>query len=130
MEFKYESFTGDIITKELEEVKVEGMLLHATPDYNVESIKNTGLKVKMPKNKLMADIDAIFCTIPSAIPNTSDLFRYYDDWSVVVIDTTKIPDHKWYFDFLSSKDASNNGKSNHIFTFENIPPEAINKIVK
>lgn len=78
----------------------------------------------------MVDVNAIFCTRPSNPPNTSDLFRYNDDWSIIVIDTDKIPNHKWYIDFLAQEDSSNNGQNLHILTFEDIPPYAIRKVLK
>ena len=130
MIFNYETLTGETISKELVEFPVSGIILHATPDCNVESIKKSGLKVDMPRRKSLLDIHALFCTVPSPTPNTNDLFRYYDDWSIVVIDTALIPDHKWYIDFFAEIDASNNGKNKHIMTFEDIPPHAIKNIVK
>ena len=130
MKIHYKGLDDKIYSEDLIEIKVAGILLHSTPDANVESIKANGLKTKMPKTKLLADIDAIFCPIPSATPNTADLFRYYDDWSIVVIDAGRIPNHKWYIDFLAEEDPSNNGHNKHVMTFENIPAAAIKKITK
>ena len=127
---KYEGLDGEIYTETLREIKVTGILLHSTPDQNVDSIKLDGLKVKMPKEKLIVDVDAVFCTIPSETPNTSDLFRYYDDWSIIVIDTDTIPNHSWYIDFLAEDDPSNNGQNKHVMTFEDIPATAIKKVIK
>lgn len=130
MKIEYKGLDGETYSENLREVEVTGVLLHATPDHNVDSIITNGLKIKMPRTKLLVDVNAIFCTIPSATPNTNDLFRYYDDWSIVVIDTTKIPDHKWYVDFLAADDTSNNGHNKHIMTFEDIPAAAIKKVIK
>ncbi len=130
MIIEYEGLDGKIYSEDLKEIKVTGVLLHSTPDENVDSIKANGLKTKMPRTKLMVDVNAIFCTIPSETPNTSDLFRYYDDWSIVVIDTDEIPKHKWYIDFLAEEDPSNNGHNKHVMTFEDIPSAAIKKTIK
>jgi len=126
----YKGLDGNIYSEELKEIKVSGKLLHATPDYNIEGIKKNGLKINMPATKLVVDISAIFCTIPSKKPTTNDLFRYYEDWSIVIVDTDKIPDHVWYIDFLAEIDSSNNGENQHIMTLANIPPEAIKQILK
>ena len=128
MRVSYE-FDGQTFSKELKEIEVQGILLHATPDSNVEGIKTNGLKVNMPMTKALININAIFCTVPSETPNTGDLFRYYDNWSIVIIDTKLIPNHKWYVDIFGEIDASNNGKNKHVMTFEDIPATAI-KIVK
>ena len=130
MKIKYEGLDGETYTEDLKEIKVSGPLLHSTSDENVDSIKMNGLKTKMPKAKLMVDVDAIFCTVPSSTPSTADLFRYYDDWSIVVIDTDQIPNHKWYIDFLGEDDPSNNGQNKHVMTFEDIPANAIKKVIK
>lgn len=130
MKIEYEGLDGKVYTKDLKEIKVSGILLHATPTKNIQSILKDGLKTSMPKEKLMVDIDAIFCTIPSEIPNTIDIFRYYADWSIVVIDTGKIPDHIWYVDFLGEEDISNTGENKHVMTFRDIPNIAIKKIIK
>ncbi|PHN03537.1 hypothetical protein [Flavilitoribacter nigricans] len=130
MKLKYRGPDGREYTEDLEPVSVSGLLLHATPDERIDRIKREGLRIKMPRTKLLADIDAIFCTIPSGTPNTADLFRYYDDWSIVVIDTDRIPDHRWYIDFLAAADPSSNGQNLHILTFQDIPADAIRKIIK
>ena len=130
MEFSYTGLDGESYTEHLQEVQVEGVLLHATPDSNVESIRQQGLKTNMPRTKLMADVRAVFCTIPSEKPSTADLFRYYDDWSIIVIDTEKIPAHRWYIDFLAAEDMSNHGSNQHVMTFEEIPASAIRKVLK
>jgi hypothetical protein len=130
MKFEYQGLDGKTCTVELEEIEAKDIVLHSTPDENVASIREVGLKTKMPRTKLMVDVDAIFCTIPSPSPNTRDLFRYYEDWSIIVIDTSLLPDHKWYIDFLADEDMSNNGQNKHIMTFQDIPPEAITKVLK
>lgn len=130
MKIEYEGLDGETYFEDLKEIKTSGILLHSTPDKNVERIMQEGLKAKKPRIKLMVDVDAIFCTVPSETPNTKDLFRYYDDWSIVVIDTDKIPNHKWYVDFLGEDDPSNNGQNKHVMTFDNIPAPAIKKILK
>lgn len=131
MKFEYKVlFSRETFSRELQEIVVNDLILHATPDCNVDSIKANGLKVNMPRTKSITDTNAIFCTIPSGNPSTDDLFRYYDDWSIVVIDVKLIPEHKWYVDFFAENDASNNGMNKHIMTFEDIPPTAIKKIVK
>lgn len=131
VKLKYEGLDGKIYSENLKSAKVNGILLHSTPDKNVNRIKRNGLKTKMPKTKLLVDLDAIFCTVAGDNPNTNDLFRYYDDWSIVVIDADKIPNHKWFIDFLAEDEMKSNGKPNrHIMTFENIPPTAIKKIIK
>lgn len=130
MRLEYSGLDGQLYLEDLREIKVSGILLHSTPDERVERILAEGLKISMPKTKLLVDLDAIFCTIPSATPNTKDLFRYYKDWSIVLIDTAKIPEHSWYVDFLAEEDPSNNGSNKHIMTFQNIPPIAIKKIIK
>ena len=108
MKIDYEGLDGITYSETLMEIAVDGVLLHSTPDLNIENIKQEGLKRKMPRTKLMVDIDAIFCTVPTETPNTSDLFRYYDDWSIVVIDTEKIPNH-----FFFSKMNENASKMVH-----------------
>jgi len=130
MRIKYEGLDRETYSVDLREIKVKGILIHATPDDNIDSIKRDRPKTKMPRTKLLVDVDAIFCTIPSKTLNTADLFRYYDDWNIVVIDTDKIPDHKWYIDFLGEDDISNNGQNKHVMTFEDIPAIAIKKVIK
>ncbi len=130
MKFEYRGLIDQLVTVELQEVQVKGVILHATPDRNVEGIKARGLKTGMPPVKRAVDVKAVFCTVPSENPSTDDLFRYYDNWSIVVIDTSLIPGHKWYADFLASIDPSNNGSNKHVMTFEDIPASAIKKILK
>lgn len=130
MKLKYKDFDEQDCEEELASIVVPEFILHTTPDENVKSILENGIKLGMPRNKRLLDINAIFCTIPSLTPNPNDLFRYYDDWSIVVIDTSKIPNHKWYVDIFATEDPSNNGSNKHIMTFEDIPKNAINKVIK
>ncbi len=130
MKFEYKGLADQLVSVELEEIDVKGVILHATPDRNIEGIKADSLKTGMPRVKCAVDIRAVFCTVPSENPSTDDLFRYYNNWSIVVIDTSLIPGHKWYTDFLASIDPSNNGSNKHIMTFEDIPASAITKILK
>ena len=130
MVVEYTGLDGKVYQEKLTPVEVSGVLLHATPDSNIEKIRKEGLKTGMPRIKLMVDLNALFCTKPSNPPNTSDLFRYYNDWSIIVIDAGKIPNQKWYIDFLAQEDSSNNGQNLHILTFEDIPPYAIRKVLK
>jgi len=128
--YTYKGFIGQDMIVDLIQLFPPDRILHATPDENVAGIKEHGLKIGMPQVKCVVDVPAIWATIPSKEPKVADLFRFYDNWSIVVIDPSKLPNHIWYEDFLGQKDTSNNGENKHIMTFQDIPVDAIIKIIK
>jgi hypothetical protein len=130
MRITYSGPTGESYIEELEAVELSGILLHATPESSVDQILKEGLRTGMPAVKNFTDLQAIFCTIPSENPSTADLFRFYEDWSVLVIDADLLPDHLWYRDFLAAEEAEASGVPNrHVITFQDIPPEAVVKVL-
>jgi hypothetical protein len=129
--YRYEAFDGSPIEVELVAV-VPGKekLVHATPRRNVPSIQAHGLLIGQEPNKSLMPQQAVFLTEFSDDPTTGELFRFYDDWAVVVIDLTKIPDHRFYRDFFAAPEMERRGLENrHVMCLEPIPPEAISKVI-
>lgn len=132
MVYEYEGLDGTVCSEELVVRKVTGFLLHSTPDENVPAILKEGLKCEPPtRTKQLLDIPAIFCSIPGAKSHTGDLFRSYDDWSVIVINTDVLLGHVWYEDFLADPEMRNRQRlNNHVFKFADIPKNAIHKVIR
>lgn len=129
MNYTYKTlFSDQTIDKVLEEVKVGERLLHATPRSNKQSIEANGLLIGQPQEKSMSDTNALFLS-QVVEGNTGDLFRYYDSWCVVVIDTTKCPGITFYKDFFAQPEMDNRGRRNHhVMCLESIPKEAIHSV--
>jgi len=132
MKYTFKGLDGTTNEETLVEVILtKSLLLHATPRDRSQNILKEGLLIGMPTTKSIIPQEAIFLTEVSDSPCTNDLFRYYNDWCVIVVDTSKIPNHKFYRDFFAQPNMDNIGKENkHVMCFENIPAKAIKKIAE
>jgi hypothetical protein len=104
---------------------------HLTPDIYLNSIKREGLKPKS-ESKLSSHPDRIYMylnpdssyntlagTLWNSSRNKSQIKNYY----VLEIDTSQLPEHRYYLDTASSLSYA------AIYTTQSIPPSAI-KVVK
>lgn len=105
------------------------VLFHGTPKENKDSILAEGLKLDMPCNKSMIPSGLLFFSYPIDY-NTSDLFRYYDDWCIIVLDVNKLIENQitFYDDEFSKHDRSS--QNNHLCSIKAIPADCIKKVVE
>ncbi len=126
----------DLLGKEFEidfkehDISKYDVLFHVTLKDRRKSIEEFGILKNQPQHKSIIDTGLIFLSYPIDM-NTSDCFRWKDDYcSLVILDAKKLKQDGFIFydDYFGSEDQSS--KRNHICCDIDIPKDYIVKIVE
>lgn len=105
------------------------VLYHVTTEDRIKSIETNGLEIGHDLNKSITYTNMLFLSYHIDY-TTRDLFRWYDNSIIVVLDAKKIFEDGiiFYDDVFSSKDRSS--RRNHICCETNLGTKYIKKIIK
>lgn len=107
------------------EITPEKFIIHKSNPKNREDIASNGLKVRTGECYKTYAGYGVKCTPAIFATNSTNKKAWFDstyDDDVWAIDTTQIPDVKWY------KDKHYESSKKHIVSFQDIPPSAIKLI--
>ena len=124
--FSEETYEKEFLQHDISKYDV---LYHVTTKDRIEKIKNDGLKINQPMHKSIVDTGMLFFSYPMN-HTTEDLFRYYDNSYIVVLDTEELikDDVIFFDDYFSNQDMSSN--RNHLCCEVDIPVKYIKKIIE
>lgn len=108
--------------KEIPKNELSPIVIHKSDPKNQDSIKNNGLIPKTGECYKTYAGYGVKCTPAIFATNTTNSKAFFDqdvDGDIWEIDTTEIPDVKWY------KDRHYDSSKKHIVTFQPIPPKAL-----
>ena len=132
MKKTYKNLLGVNFTIEFKEHDISNydVLFHVALKEKRKSIEENGLLINQPTYKSLVKTDLLFFSYPIDM-NTSDCFRWNDDYhSLVILDakTLKEDGYIFYDDYFGSEDLSS--KRNHLCIDKDIPVKYIKKIVE
>ena len=128
----FEDLEGNPFKVEFKEHDISkyDVLYHVASKENRLSLEINGLLRYQPITKSITKTGMLFFSYPIN-HNTSDLFRWNDDYnSLIVLDAKKLKEDGYIFydDYFGSKDLSSN--RNHICCDVDIPKEYIKKVIE